>query len=109
MTNNFMTISLYHYLVLAIILFFIGLWGVIISKNIIKVLICVEFMLTSININFTAFAGFLDKSDSQGLIFALFYIAIGAIELAIALYIFYLMYNKKQTPNIEELNKKDNK
>lgn len=97
-------IGLYHYLILALILFLIGFFGTIVSKNMLKVLISVEFMLTAVNINFIAFASFFDNIKLQGYIFSLFYIAIGAVEIAIALAIFYLMFRIKQSVNTEDYN-----
>ena len=84
------------------IIFLIGLLGSVISKNVIKVLIAIEFMLTGVNINFVAFASYCDNIRFDGYAMALFYTGIGAVELAIALYIFYLMYQKKESDNIEE-------
>ncbi|MBR2525632.1 NADH-quinone oxidoreductase subunit NuoK [bacterium] len=107
MLNNIFNIGLFHYLILAMVLFFIGAFGVIISKNIIKILICLEFMLTAVNINFIAFAAFVDSVKVNGFIFSIFYTAIGAVEIAVALVIFYLMYREKKSINIEnykELN-----
>ncbi len=79
-----------------------GLCGVVVSKNVIKILISIEFMLTGVNINFTAFGLYCKNLAFDGYIFALFCIAIGAVELAIALYIFYAMYREKQTSEIED-------
>ncbi len=95
-------ITVYHYLFLGLALFVIGLAGSIISKHVIKVLISIEFILTGVNINFVTFATYCDTPKFDGYIMALFYVAIGAVELAVALYIFYLMYNKKQSENIEK-------
>lgn len=95
-------IGLYHYLALALVLFLIGFWGIIISKNMLKVLICIEFMLTAVNINFIAFAGFFDNVNLSGFVFSLFYLAIGAVETAIAIAIFYLMFQAKQSVNTED-------
>lgn len=95
-------ISIYHYLALGLILFVTGLLGSILSNHVIKVLISIEFILTGININFITFASFCDNTNLDGYIMALFYVAIGAVELAVALYIFYLMYNKKSSENIEK-------
>lgn len=95
-------ISIYHYLFLGIILFVIGLIGSIISKHVIKVLISIEFMLTGVNLNFITFATFCDNTNLGGYIMSLFYVAIGAVELAVALYIFYLMYRKKESENIDK-------
>lgn len=95
-------ISLYHYLLLALILFLIGFFGAIVSKNMLKVLISIEFMLTAVNINFIAFAGFFDNIKLNGFVFSLFYIAIGAVEVAIALAVFYIMFRTKQSVNTED-------
>lgn len=95
-------ITLYHYLFLGLALFVIGIAGSILSKHVIKVLISIEFILTGININFVTFASFCDNTNLDGYIFTLFYSAIGAVELAVALYIFYLMYSKKQSENIDK-------
>lgn len=100
--NLMFDIGLYHYLFLALILFMIGFLGAIISKNILKVLISVELMLTSVNINFIAFASFFDNVKLNGFVFSLFYIAVGAVEIAIALAVFYLMFKAKQSVNTED-------
>jgi len=102
--NLIFDIGLYHYLFLALVLFLIGFFGAIVSKNILKVLISVEFMLTAVNINFIAFASFFDNIHLQGFVFSLFYIAVGAVEIAIALAIFYLMFQSKQSVNTEDYN-----
>ena len=95
-------ITMYHYLFLGLALFVFGLFGSIVSKHFIKVLICIEFILTGVNINFITFATYCDNVKFDGYIMALFYVAIGAVELAVALYIFYLMYVKKESENIEK-------
>lgn len=97
-----MEITMYHYLFLGLILFLIGIAGSILSKHVIKILISLEFMLTGININFITFATYCDNVNFDGYITALFYVAIGAVELAVALYIFYLMYSKKESENIDK-------
>ena len=95
-------ITIYHYLFLGLLLFLIGIIGSIISKHVIKVLISLEFILTGVNINFVTFATFCDNLQLDGYIMSLFYVAIGAVELAVALYIFYLMYSKKESENIDK-------
>ena len=99
MINIVFKIGLYHYLLLAFLLFIIGFVGTIISKNIIKILICIEFMLTAVNINFVAFAYYVDNIKLSGFVFSLFYIALGAVEIAIALSIFYIMFKYKNSIN----------
>ena len=95
-------ITVFHYLGLALILFCIGLCGVVISKNVIKVLISLEIMLCAVNINLVAFGHFSANTQFDGYIFSLFYIALGAIEVGVALYIFYAMYKKNNSANIED-------
>lgn len=95
-------ITMFHYLFLALVLFVIGIVGSILSKHVIKVLISIEFILTAVNLNFITFATYLDNIKFDGFVISLFYTGIGALELAVALYIFYLMYNKKQSENIEK-------
>ena len=95
-------ITIYHYLIVAFLLFCIGLCGVVISKNIIKILISLEFMLCAVNINLAAFGIYSKNNNFDGFIFALFYIALGAVEVAIALYIFFAMYKKNSSPDIED-------
>lgn len=94
-------ITIYHYLFLGLMIFIIGVAGSILAKNVIKVLISIEFMLTGVNINFVTFASYCDNINFDGYIMALFYVGLGAVELAVALYIFYLMYQKKKESNIE--------
>ena len=97
-----MEISMYHYLALGLALFVFGIAGSILSKHVIKMLICIEFILTGVNINFVTFARFCDNINFDGYIFCLFYTAIGAVEFALALYIFYLMYTKKKSENTDK-------
>ena len=93
---------MYNYLFIGLLLFLAGLVGSILVKNVIKVLISIEFMLLGVNINFVTFASYCDNIVFNGCIMALFYVGIGAVELAVALYIFYLMFRKKENDNIEK-------
>jgi len=96
-----MLIGMYHYLCVGLILFLTGIIGSFIAKNVIKVLIAIEFMLTGVNINFVTFAAYCGNEKFDGFIMALFYAGLGAVEFAVALYIFYLMFSKKENENIE--------
>lgn len=82
-------------------MFLIGLLGSVLVKNMIKVLISIEIMLLGVNINFVTFASFCGNVKFDGYIMALFYVGLGAVELAVALYLFYLMFQKKGSDNIE--------
>ena len=93
---------MYHYLFVGLILFLTGIIGSVIVKNVIKVLISIEIMLTGVNINFITFSAYCGNDNFDGFIIALFYVGLGAVELAVALYIFYLMFQKKESDNIEK-------
>lgn len=96
-----MEITMYHYLFIGLILFLIGVIGSVLVKNVIKLLISIEIMLTGININFITFAAYCGNDKFDGFVLVLFYTALGAAELAVALYLFYLMFRKKESENIE--------
>ena len=96
-----MEITMYPYLFIGMLMFLIGLLGSVLVKNMIKVLISIEIMLLGVNINFVTFASFCDNVKFDGYIMALFYVGLGAVELAVALYLFYLMFQKKGSDNIE--------
>ena len=97
-----MEITIYHYLFIGMLMFVSGLLGSVLVKNLIKVLISIEIMLMGININFVTFATYCDNVKFDGYIFALFYVGLGAVELAVALYLFYLIFSKKGCDNIEK-------
>ena len=96
-----MEITMYHYLFIGMLMFLIGLLGSVLVKNMIKVWISIEIMLLGVNINFVTFASFCDNVKFDGYIIALFYVGLGAVELAVALYLFYLMFQKKGSDSIE--------
>lgn len=80
-------------------LFAIGLSGVILRRNMITVLMCVELMLNAVNINLVAFAQRL--SSLEGQVFPIFVIAIAAGEAAVGLAIIIQLYRVKGTVNID--------
>ena len=96
-----MEINMYSYLLLGLMLFIIGFAGSVLAKHVLKVLIAIEIMLTGVNINLITFASYCDNVSYNGYIMVLFYTGIGAVELAVAFYIFYLMFQKKKSDNIE--------
>ena len=87
-------IRLFHYIFFATILFCIGIFGIIFSRHIIKLLISLEFILCAINTNFVAFSSYNSNILLDGQIFALFIMAIGIAELGIALAIMILIFKK---------------
>ncbi len=90
------------YLYLAIVLFAIGLYGVLARRNLIAVLISVELILNAASLNFMAFNRFLAPTPAVGQIITLFIMAVAAAEAAIALSIIIAVYRKLKTVNVEQ-------
>jgi NADH:ubiquinone oxidoreductase subunit K len=97
-------ISLRHYLVLALALFCIGLYGAIAKKNAISVLMGIELMLNSVNINLVAFNRFIAPDKLTGHVFAIFIIVVAAAEVAVALAIIISIYRHKKTSTVDDLD-----
>ena len=96
-------ITLEHYLVLAAVLFSISVAGIIINrKNLIVLLMCIELMLLSVNVNFVAFSRFL--GDSAGQVFVFFILTVAAAEAAIGLAILVTLFRNRRTINVAELD-----
>jgi len=92
-----------HYLVLAAIIFTIGVFGIFVNrKNIIVLLMCIELMLLAVNINFVAFSSFLN--DIHGQIFAIFVLTVAAAEAAIGLAILVVYFRNRGTIAVEDMN-----
>jgi NADH-quinone oxidoreductase subunit K len=96
-------ITLEHYLALAAVLFSLSVAGIIINrKNLIVLLMCIELMLLSVNINFVAFSRFL--GDSAGQVFVFFILTVAAAEAAIGLAILVTLFRNRRTINVAELD-----
>ena len=89
------------YIVLGVALFVIGAAGVLLRRNVLVVLMSLELLLNSVNINFVAFARHYD--DFRGQIFAIFVIAITAAEIAVALGILVALVRNKATLKVDEV------
>lgn len=90
------------YLYLALVLFAIGIYGVLARRNLIAVLISVELILNAASINFMAFNRFLAPHPAVGQIITLFIMAVAAAEAAIALSIIIAVYRRIKTVNIDQ-------
>ncbi len=96
-------IPLSSYLILGAILFSISIAGIFINrKNVIVLLMCIELMLLAVNINFIAFSHFL--GDTAGQVFVFFILTVAAAEAAIGLAILVVVFRKRETINVSELN-----
>jgi NADH:ubiquinone oxidoreductase subunit K len=94
-------ITLQHYLVVSASLFCLGVLGVLTRRNAVNVLMGLELMLNSANINLVAFSRY-GSGNLQGQMFAIFVIVIAAAEVAVALAIVLTLYRLKRTPNLDE-------
>ncbi len=98
-----MVIGLTHYLVVAAILFTFGIAGIILNrKNIIVILMSVELILLSVNLNFVAFSAQL--GDLTGQVFALFVLTVAAAEAAIGLAILVTFYRNRGSIAVDDIN-----
>ena len=96
--------TLAQFLVLSAALFSIGIYGVLIRRNAVLVLLSVELMLTAVNINFVAFGRYFADSVAGGQVFALFIITVAAAEVGIDLAIVLLIFRNRASANIDELD-----
>jgi NADH-quinone oxidoreductase subunit K len=98
-----MAIGLTHYLTVAAILFTIGVFGIFLNrKNVIIILMSVELILLSVNINLVAFSSFL--GDMVGQVFAMLVLTVAAAEAAIGLAILVVYFRNRGSIEVEDLN-----
>jgi NADH-quinone oxidoreductase subunit K len=97
-------IPLPHILIFSLLLFAIGVYGALVRRNIIGILISIELMLNAANINLIAFSKYTSLSPETGQIFALFVIAIAATAAAVGLAIVLALYRVRKTVLADEVN-----
>jgi len=95
-------ITVHHYLVVSAALFSLGMLGVLTRRNAVNVLMGIELILNSANINLVAFSRFGMLPNLHGQLFAVFVIVIAAAEVAVALAIILTLYRLRRTPNLDE-------
>ena len=93
---------LYQFLMLAAVLFCIGIYGVLARRNGVLVLMSIELILNAVNINLVAFGAFRDTVAGQ--VFALFVIAVAAAEVGVGLAIVLLIYRNKHSIDLTEVD-----
>ncbi len=91
-----------QFLLLGAVLFSIGVYGVLARKNAVLVLMSIELILNSVNINLIAFA--LRNGSVDGQVFALFVIAVAAAEVGVGLAMVLLIYRNRRTIALDELS-----
>ena len=96
-----MAITLEHYLFLSVLLFCLGLAGVIMRRNLLIIYMSLELMLNAANLALVAFSRFKNNLDGQILVF--FIITVAAAEVSVGLALIVALYRKRQTAHVEDL------
>lgn len=105
MTGN---IPLEFFLVLSTLMFFTGIFGFLTRRNLITMLMSIELILNSVNINFVAFNHFLYPNNLQGHFFSLIIIAVAAAEAAVAIAIIINIYRNFKSIEVDKVNQMKN-
>ncbi|MEC7819888.1 MAG: NADH-quinone oxidoreductase subunit NuoK [Actinomycetota bacterium] len=91
-------------LVTAAALFSLGIYGILVRRNAVMVLLAIELMLNSVNINFILFDAYLRDTLLQGQIFSIFIITVAAAEVGIGLAIVLMVFRNRQTANLNDFD-----
>lgn len=94
-------IGLQHYLVVSVLLFSLGLLGVIIRRNVLVIYMALELMLNAANLALVAFSRYNSNLDGQIIVF--FVITVAASEVAVGLALIVALYRRRQTTHVEDL------
>ncbi len=97
-------ISIYHFLVVSTIMFFLGIAGFIIRQNLITILLSIELIHNAVVINFLAFNKFLYPNELQGHFFGLFIVGIAAAEAAVAIALIINVYRRLKSIDSDKVN-----
>lgn len=99
-----MEIQLQYILLLSATLFCIGIYGLITSRNAVRVLMSIELLLNSVNLNLMGFSNFIDPEGIKGQVFTVFVITVAAAEAAVGLAIILAIYRNRNTIDMEQFN-----
>ena len=99
---NGLSASLQSYLIVSSALFSLGVFGILMRRNLVAMLISLELILNSANINFLAINRFCLADKSLGQVFVIFVVALAAAEVCVALSLILWLYRKKESINVEE-------
>ena len=93
--------GLYHILFISAALFFLGVYGFFTRKNLLTMLMCIELILNSVNLNFIAFNKYLWYNRLDGVFFTIFVIVIAAAEASVAIAIIINLYRTSQSIDVD--------
>jgi NADH-quinone oxidoreductase subunit K len=99
-----MPVPLTYFLILAAAMFCIGLYGALVRRNAVGILMALELMLNAVNINLVAFSRAVTPTLLTGQIFAIFVIAVAAAEAAVGLAIIIALYRSRKSINADEID-----
>jgi len=99
-----MSVPLTYYLILGAAVFCIGLYGALVRRNAVGILMALELMFNAVNINLVAFSRAITPKLMSGQIFAMFVIAVAAAEAAIGLAIIIALYRARKSINADEID-----
>lgn len=102
------SIPLTHILFVSTALFFIGMYGLFTRRNLITMLMSIELILNSVNINFVAFNKYLYPDKLNGVFFSLFIITVAAAEAAVAIAIIINLYRNHRSIDVEDVREMKN-
>ncbi|MEI8004812.1 MAG: NADH-quinone oxidoreductase subunit NuoK [Bacteroidota bacterium] len=97
-------VPIHWFLVLSTVMFFIGIYGFLVRKNLITMLMSIELILNSVCINFVAFNKILYPGHLEGMYFTLFIIAVAAAEASVAIAIIINIYRRLVNIDVENMN-----
>ncbi|NCA76567.1 MAG: NADH-quinone oxidoreductase subunit NuoK [Alphaproteobacteria bacterium] len=97
-------VPLHWFLITGTIMFFIGIYGFLVRKNLITLLMSLELVLNSVNINFVAFNKILYPDHLEGMFFSVFVIAVAAAEASVAIAIIINIYRRLVNIDVEKMN-----
>ncbi|MGQ0848105.1 MAG: NADH-quinone oxidoreductase subunit NuoK [Actinomycetota bacterium] len=99
-----MIVLLNQFLILAALLFALGVYGLLVRRNAVMVLLAVELMLNAVNINLIAFESVLRSPEVIGQVFAVFVITVAAAEVGIGLAIVLMIFRNRASANVDDFN-----
>ena len=93
-----------QFLILAAALFAMGVYGLLVRRNIVLILLSVELMLNAVNINLIAFESMIVTTEALGQVFAIFVITVAAAEVGIGLAIVLMIFRNRKSANVDDLD-----
>jgi NADH-quinone oxidoreductase subunit K len=93
-----------QFLVVSAALFSLGVYGLLVRRNAVMVLLAVELMLAAVNINLIAFEAVLRTTEAVGQVFSIFVITVAAAEVGIGLAIVLMIFRNRTSANVDELD-----